>query len=614
MNTKETMTCMMPFRIKAMENKMAAITSNRHLYTRLHVDSPAVYHGSNDGNEDDFSTCFNIDSSNDNSGLDDKNVGTMPSITKFDCVLCNMSFDNVPAFIQHVNSHEPSGDVRENVGLNTDIHVRLQGNIKTIYICRCCDKKFANYDFVKDHLKQVCENESKNLDVQHKQIINEYGGVDVDIEYNKYIFSVSIGNLKSIKSSVISKKTVIYHCAKCSTNFKDKQSLFGHVKSCKKEEAKFWCPECYIKFETNKLLKEHLQMGHQKLFTEPMPDLVVVSTEQSQPRQEVKNDTVSCLRCDKTFDTLQEYIEHKNLHNAQGPDTEGDELHCAHCDAVFTSQALLYKHIQNHSRPIKSPSKNNVYCNKMMEDEYTGHWICKICNKAFSTKCNLTRHITLHDESEKKDHHCPFCNRVFQYQRYLQHHIMYMHKSKDEKKRCAQCGSFFKSLQSLYRHMTLHTGEADFKRNLPCDYCEKRFKCKEELKLHTRTHTGEKPYPCDRCSYRAAAYCNLQKHIQRRHENFNKIDGRRNNGRKRKDVKTEEENEKMGRNERKLEIKIVRKAIKRNEKNKAADQKQNEKSEIMTEDSERAGKSPIKVENESETTNIPMQDGMEWIY
>jgi uncharacterized C2H2 Zn-finger protein len=101
--------------------------------------------------------------------------------------------------------------------------------------------------------------------------------------------------------------------------------------------------------------------------------LVVVSTEQSQPRQEVKNDTVSCSRCDKTFDTLQEYIEHKNLHNAQDPDTEGDELHCAHCDAVFTSQAVLYKHIQNQSRPVKSPSKNNVYCNKMMEDEYTGH-------------------------------------------------------------------------------------------------------------------------------------------------------------------------------------------------------------------------------------------------
>jgi uncharacterized Zn-finger protein len=62
-----------------------------------------------------------------------------------------------------------------------------------------------------------------------------------------------------------------------------------------------------------------------------------------------------------------------------------------------------------------------------------------------------------------------------------------------------------------------------------------------ELKLHTRTHTGKKTFPCDKCSYRATACYNLQKHIQRRHENVNKIDGRRNNGRKKKEVKTEEE-------------------------------------------------------------------------
>lgn len=34
----------------------------------------------------------------------------------------------------------------------------------------------------------------------------------------------------------------------------------------------------------------------------------------------------------------------------------------------------------------------------------------------------------------------------------------------------------------------------------------------------------------------------------------------------------------------------------------------------MTEDVERTGKSLIKVKNESQTTNIPIQDGMEWVY
>lgn len=92
----------------------------------------------------------------------------------------------------------------------------------------------------------------------------------------------------------------------------------------------------------------------------------------------------------------------------------------------------------------------------------TAH-ICVMCNKDFSTKTNLMRHMLTHDGKK------PFM--------------------------CTICGNGFTQSGSLKQHMHIHTGERPY----VCPICNRGFTQSKSLTFHMRRHTGEKPYPCLEC-------------------------------------------------------------------------------------------------------------------
>ncbi|XP_057704128.1 zinc finger protein 771-like isoform X3 [Corythoichthys intestinalis] len=158
---------------------------------------------------------------------------------------------------------------------------------------------------------------------------------------------------------------------------------------------------------------------------------------------------------------------------------------CSHCDKRFSQKKLLTKHIRTHTKPF----------------------LCNFCGKGFTFEIYLTMHARAH--TGEKPFACTLCEKRFS----LKHHLTRHSRTHTGEKpfACAHCDKSFSQKIHLNRHKRTHTGEKPF----ACAVCEKTFSQMSHLKIHQLTHTGERPFPCSLCGKRFARTQDLNKHIRR---------------------------------------------------------------------------------------------------
>ena len=113
--------------------------------------------------------------------------------------------------------------------------------------------------------------------------------------------------------------------------------------------------------------------------------------------------------------------------------------------------------------------------------------ICDICNKSFSNKTYLERHVTIvHDEL--REHKCEICGITFGQKNELQFHLK-------------------KVLYLVKPHK--------------CDSCDRSFIQKNYLDMHVKiVHENLRAYTCEFCSRSFSKLSNLEIHIKTVHENI----------------------------------------------------------------------------------------------
>jgi len=174
-------------------------------------------------------------------------------------------------------------------------------------------------------------------------------------------------------------------------------------------------------------------------------------------------------------------------------------FYCQHCDKHFTTKNYLTRHVA--TRHSASPPA----------------FACRQCNKVFTLKSNLIKHIKTSHLATPPTYQFLHCDKVLSAKNCLRRHIQVLHASQKPAIPCPQCGKHFTHKDQLTKHVkTYHSINPPA---FSCPQCKIVFLHKHNLKRHIKAkHSGLPPtFPCPHCDkfYTKKGILNI--HIQYMH-------------------------------------------------------------------------------------------------
>ncbi|XP_071131423.1 zinc finger protein 658B-like isoform X1 [Mytilus edulis] len=279
-----------------------------------------------------------------------------------------------------------------------DDGTKVREKVKTIFICRCCNKKFASRHFVKEHLKMYFEMAANSVDIEHRQFIDQLKeDTEFDRVVDKFIYSISTGKLKSITQDLkkSDEKQIIYQCAKCQKSFQIQHQIIDHIKDCEPKPQNtdnFKCQDCSGSFTTDMMLKKHILLCHNRsqdsrkqetekksmkdpIYTEKPKETEEISITQDWKKSDENLIIYHCTKCQKRFLEKQHIITH--LKDCKSKPQKKEIFKCQDCIGSFMSGMMLKKHIlvchnrsqDSRKQETEKKSVENPITEKLKEPE-----------------------------------------------------------------------------------------------------------------------------------------------------------------------------------------------------------------------------------------------------
>lgn len=378
-----------------------------------------------------------------------------------------------------------------------EIFSQKRHNYKKELECASCNKKCNSKQSLTKHMEQHVKDEQQRgikLEKQKQSIEKKERQKDC---FNEEIdHSENRDDYDSDFESGLDWPMDNHECAKCKKRYSTKKSLLRH--QLLHEEPNFECDICNVKFYRKDKLKAHYDKCSEK-----NPDQVR-----------------KCNICGDTFENNEILREHRAKHVTEGILTEEDlrdieprpeekkpgekigrkrrtdivGLECTECNKQYTSRKGLLRHIQVHEGK---------------------KYLCDICPKKFYRREHLKIHVAKHNMI--KPYKCTRCTKRFIKEEQLTNHLskhdrtFKKNKETDSSKRflCEICSKSFTQSTTLIAHLRAHNGIKPY----VCEVCSRPFTTNAYLKMHMRTHTQERPYICQYCSRAFARADTLANHL-----------------------------------------------------------------------------------------------------
>ena len=227
----------------------------------------------------------------------------------------------------------------------------------------------------------------------------------------------------------------------------------------------------------------------------------------------------ACLICDKRV-TKYALKNHLSIHNGD------NKFKCDLCPkSYFTNSSLSNHKVASHQdskgTPFKCSGCFRTFRTAKVRDHHSSTCLkdgkskkeafeCRLCNKMFGYKNNLTAHQrSAHGLESKKvlEYSCKHCKEVIKGKLRLSKHIITAHPDVSGEL-CDLCGKSFQTEVKLLRHVLVHKSR---ERNLHCSFCPKKFFRKDILQVHEKVHTN--PIICKKCGKKFPEERYLESHM-----------------------------------------------------------------------------------------------------
>lgn len=229
-------------------------------------------------------------------------------------------------------------------------------------------------------------------------------------------------------------------CSECEQLFKTMKALYQHMCT---EHSKYQCWVCQRGFLQQKTMQNHLKYC------------------------ELTGFTFECIICKKdTFSSFVKLKDHQLFHKqVEAEKKAGAVFVCDVCPFSTSSRSGFNQHQKKHMIA------------KYFDEN--GGYKCEICGKTLRSERTLEiHHEVMHKEPVLQE--CKLCGKKV---RWMNSHLA-CHK--DDPMICPTCDATCKNKTLLRSHIrAVHKMQA----TLECQFCEKKFKRKNQLAEHEATHT-----------------------------------------------------------------------------------------------------------------------------